>query len=56
MPREHQWRVALLTIDRIGLLRVERLEALGRLAVHALVQFGVRVAQLNRNVPQFLSE
>ena len=53
---QNERRVAEVAIGRIGLVRAERFEAVGRLTVDALVELGVGVAELDRDIPQFLSE
>ena len=56
MASQNERRVAEVAIGRIGLVRAERFEAVGWLAVDALVELGVGVAELDRDIPQFLSE
>ena len=56
MASQNERRVAFGAIGRIGLVRAERFEAVGWLAVDALVELGVGVAELDRYIPQFLSE
>ena len=53
---QNERRVTQGAIRGVGLVRAERFEAVGRLAVDALVELGVRVAKLDRDVPQFLPE
>ena len=53
---QNERRVAFGAIGRIGLVRAERFEAVGWLATDALVELGVGVAELDRDIPQLLSE
>ena len=53
---QNERRVAKAAIGRIGLVRTERFEAVGWLAADAFVELGVGVAELDRDIPQLLSE
>lgn len=56
MSSQDKWRVTVLAIDGIRLARVVRGKAIGGLTRHTLVQLGVSVSKLDRDVSQFLSE
>ena len=56
MSGKDKWRVTVLAIDSIRLARVVRSEAIGGLTRNTLVQLGVGISKLDRDVSQFLSE
>lgn len=50
VPCEDQWRVALSAVNHIRFFRAERFETLGWLTIHALVELGISVAKLDRDI------
>ena len=56
MTSQNERRVAEIAIGGVGLVRAERFEAIGWLAADALVELGVGVTELDRDIPQLLSE